>query len=134
MTAHAQNPYPQPAQAAAAYAQTAAAPMRTPRDAEYDVIARITRRLNLANARRKQDFPGFIAALCDNERLWSTLAADVACNGNGLPPALRARLFYLYRFTASHSRKVRDGAATADVLVEINTAVLRGLRGEGART
>lgn len=126
------TPYAQTSWSQTAYAQPAAAPMRTARDAEYDVIARITRRLNLANARRSQDFPGFIAALCDNERLWSTLAADIAGPGNGLPAALRARLFYLYRFTAEHSRKVRDGAAAADVLVEINTTVLRGLRGEGA--
>ena len=113
------------------YAQ-AAAPTRTPRAAEYEVIARITRRLSAATARRKENYPDFIAALAENERLWSTLAIDVADDGNGLPQALRARLFYLYRFTAEHSRKVRLGAASPDVLVEINTAVLRGLRGEGA--
>ena len=115
-----------------AYAQAAASPMRTARAAEYDVIARITRRLNQANAGRKQDYPGFIAALSDNERLWSLLAADVAGPENGLPAQLRARLFYLYRFTADHSRKIRAGSAGAEILVEINTAVLRGLRGEGA--
>jgi flagellar biosynthesis activator protein FlaF len=114
-----------------AYAQPAA-PTRTPRAAEYEVIARITQRLSAASARRKDNFPGLIAALAENEQLWTTLAADVASDGNGLPQALRAKLFYLYRFTAEHSRKVRLGAASPDVLVEINTAVLRGLRGEGA--
>lgn len=132
MSPYAQTSPSQTAFGQTAYAQTAAAPMRTARDAEYDVIARITRRLNQANARRKQDFPAFIAALCDNERLWSTLAADVAGAGNGLPPHLRARLFFLYRFTAAQSRKARSGATGAEVLVEINTAVLRGLRGVGA--
>lgn len=126
------SPYAHTPPSQTAYTQAAAAPMRTPRDAEYDVIARITRRLNQANARRKQDFPAFVAALCDNERLWSTLAADVAGAGNGLPPQLRARIFYLYRFTAAHGRKARSGATGAEVLVEINTAVLRGLRGDGA--
>ena len=114
-----------------AYAQPAA-PTRTPRAAEYEVIARITRRLSAATARRKENYPDFIAALAENERLWSTLAIDVADDGNGLPQALRARLFYLYRFTAEHSRKIRIGQADPGVLVEINTAVLRGLRGEGA--
>lgn len=114
-----------------AYARPAA-PMRTARDAEYEVIARVTGRLNAASARRAQDFPGLVAALAENERLWSTLAADVAAPGNGLPAQLRARLIYLFRFTAEHSRKVRSGAAGAEVLVEINTAVLRGLRGEGS--
>jgi flagellar protein FlaF len=113
-----------------AYAQ-AAAPTRTPRAMEYEVIAQITRRLSAAAARRTEDHPTFIAALADNERLWSTLAADVAGDGNGLPKALRARLFYLYRFTTEHSRKVRTAKANPEVLIEINTAVLRGLRGEG---
>lgn len=113
-----------------AYAQPSA-PVRTPRAAEYEVIARVTQRLVAAEGRREQNFPAFIQALADNEQLWSTLAADVASSGNGLPQALRARLFYLYRFTAEHSRKVRAGTASAGVLVEINTAVLRGLRGEG---
>ncbi len=116
-----------------AYAQPAA-PTRTPRAAEYEVIARITRRLSTAAAQRRENHPAFIAALADNERLWSTLAVDVAGDGNGLPQALRARLFYLYRFTAEHSRKVRAETASPEVLVEINTAVLRGLRGEGAAT
>lgn len=115
-----------------AYARPAA-PIRTPRAAEYEVIARITQRLAVACQRRKLDYPGLIAALAENELLWSTLAADVASSGNGLPQALRARLFYLYQFTAEHSRKVRAGNGSPEVLVEINTAVLRGLRGEGAR-
>ena len=117
-----------------AYAQAAATPMRTARAAEYDVIARITRRLNQANAGRKQDYPGFIAALSDNERLWSLLAGDVAGPENGLPAQLRARLFYLYRFTADHSRKIRQNSADAGVLIEINKAVLKGLRGDGSTT
>ena len=114
-----------------AYAQPTA-PTRTPRAAEYEVIARITQRLSSTAARRKQNHPAFIEALAENEQLWSTLAADVADDGNGLPQALRARLFYLYQFTAEHSRKVRADTANPEVLVEINTAVLRGLRGEGA--
>lgn len=116
-----------------AYAQPAA-PTRTARAAEYEVIARITQRLAAASAHRKTNFPAFAEALASNERLWITLAADVAEEGNGLPQALRARLFYLYRFTAEHSRKIRAGTANPEVLVEINTAVLRGLRGEGVAT
>ena len=113
-----------------AYAQPTTA-VKTPRSAEYYVIAGVTRRLSAASARRKTDYPAFATALSDNELLWSTLAADVAMEGNGLPPALRARLFYLYRFTTEHSRKIRAGMASPEVLVDINTAVLRGLRGEG---
>ncbi len=55
----------------------------------------------------------------------------MALPGISLPAALRARLFYLYEFTARHSRAVLDGKASVEVLVDINTAVMRGLRGEG---
>ncbi|MDO9525518.1 MAG: flagellar biosynthesis regulator FlaF, partial [Gemmobacter sp.] len=63
------------------------------------------------------------------------LAADVAETDNGLPGPLRAQLFYLYEFASEHSRKVLSGSASVEVLVDINTAVMRGLRGSiGART
>lgn len=114
-----------------AYAQPVT-PVRTPRDTEYEVIARITQALSAAIATRAQNKSAFLEALFRNERLWSTFAADVADAGNGLPAPLRAQLFYLYRFTTEHSRKVRNGSASAEVLVEVNRAVLRGLRGGGA--
>jgi flagellar protein FlaF len=107
------------------------APVRSARTVEYDLLARTTRRLAAAWACRDADYGGLVQALYDNARLWRTLAADVADPGNSLPPPLRARLFYLYEFTEAHSRKVRDGTADAGVLVEINTAVMRGLRGGG---
>lgn len=116
--------------ACTAYARPEA-PARTARNIEYDLLARTTHQLKVSWAQRKADFPGFAAALNDNQRLWSTLAADVAEPDNGLPPQLRAQLFYLYQFTAEYSRKVLDNAASVEVLVDINTAVMRGLRGEG---
>lgn len=107
------------------------APARTPRTLEYDLLARATQRLTQAWRQRRQDFPGLAQALAENQQLWSALAVDVAGGGNGLPAALRAKLFYLYEFTAQHSRQVLDGNAGVEVLVDINTAVMRGLRGDG---
>jgi flagellar protein FlaF len=103
---------------------------RSLRSIEYDLIAQVTQRLRAAWADRSSDYPGLVRALTDNQQLWSTLASDVALPGNALPAALRARLFYLYEFTAVHSRAVLENAASIDVLTDINTAVLRGLRGE----
>ena len=105
-------------------------PSRSPRMVEYDLIARVTQRLTSAWAKRREDFSGFATALTDNQRLWSTLAADVAEPGNGLPQDLRAQLFYLYQFTVEHSRTVLDDKGSIEVLVDINTAVMKGLRGE----
>lgn len=117
-------------QAPIAYARQVA-PTRTFRSVEYDLLAQVTRRLRSAWANRDTDFPGLVRALTDNEEVWSTLAADVALPTNGLPAALRARLFYLYEFTAHHSRVILDGKSSVEVLADINTAVMRGLRGEG---
>lgn len=105
--------------------------IRTARSIEYDLFARITRRLSQSHARKAEDFAGFAMALGDNGRLWRQLAADLADPGNALPAELRARLFYLYEFTAAHSRKLLRGEGGIEVLVEINTAVMRGLRGRG---
>lgn len=107
------------------------APTRSLRSVEYDLLAQVTRRLRSAWANRTEDFPGLVRAVTDNQQLWSTLAADVALPANTLPAALRARLFYLYQFTVHHSRSVLDGKASVEVLADINTAVMRGLRGEG---
>jgi flagellar protein FlaF len=48
-----------------------------------------------------------------------------------LPSQLRAQLFWLAEFTETHSRKVLAGQATVAPLLEVNTAVLRGLRNDG---
>ena len=123
MTAH-------PSAARAFYGRPEA-PQKTPRALEYDLLARITQRLSVAWAARRESYASLMVALDDNQRLWSTLAADVAEPGNRLPAKLRAQLFYLYEFTAQHSRAVRDNQGSVDVLVDINTAVMRGLRGDG---
>ena len=106
-------------------------PVRTARGLEYDIFVRTTRALRDGWAARGENFARLAEAVADNMRLWSVLAADVAGANNALPQALRAQLFYLYEFTAQHSRKVLDGAGSVEVLIDINTAVMRGLRGEG---
>ncbi len=110
-----------------AYAQSAA-PTRTPRDTEYEAISKITHRLKSASARRETDFSAFVQALHENRRLWSVLATDVADADNALPNNLRARIFYLAEFTEQHSSQVLGNKATVEPLLEINMAVLRGLR------
>ncbi len=105
-------------------------PARSLRGIEYDLFARVTHRLK--SAAERDHFAALAAALHENLSLWTVLAADVAEPGNALPPDLRAKLFYLYEFTEQHSRKVLAKKAAAGVLVDINTAIMRGLRGEGA--
>lgn len=106
----------------------AAAPTRTDRGTEYDAFARCTRALSAAQD-GSGGFPALVRALHDNRRLWTALAADVSGDGNRLPRMLRARIFYLAEFTQAHSRRILDGAAEVSALIDINTAVMRGLRG-----
>jgi flagellar protein FlaF len=106
------------------------APTRQPKDLEYDLLARASQRLQAAWPERQSNYAGFIRALDENERLWVALASDVALSENGLPAELRAKLFYLYEFVSHHSTGLRANKGSCEVLVDINTAVMRGLRGQ----
>lgn len=112
--------------AQSAYA-AGAAPTRTAKSLEYETIARITHKLKVTAATREADFAAFAVALNDNRRLWRIFASDVSSDANGLPETLRAQIFSLAEFTFAHTRKVL--ARTEDItdLVEINTAIMRGL-------
>lgn len=114
-----------------AYASTEAS-IRTPRSTEYDIFAQVTHRLKSASDKGAAGFPELAQALHTNRRLWTMLAADVAESDNGLSQDLRARIFYLAEFTAQHSRKVLHGSESVDALIDINMAVMRGLRTEVA--
>ncbi len=97
------------------------------RDTEYRAFAKVTRQL--AEPRDGSgSFARLATALHDNNRLWAVIAQDIASEGNGLEAKLRAQLFYLFEFTAQHSRKVLAGEASTEILVEINTSIMRGLR------
>lgn len=112
--------------AQSAYSNARRGAVRTPRTTEYELFSRITSQLKSAAADTAK-FPALAAALHANRRLWTTLAADVAEPDNGLPEQLRAQLFYLAQFTREHTSKVLAGRETADALVEVNTAIMRGL-------
>ncbi len=120
-----------PSQAQSAYRQIAA-PTRTLRGIEHEVMARITHRLKAASVQGASDFPEFVAALHENRQLWSTFAIAVADPANPLPQELRARIFFLAEFTLSHTGKVLSESADAAPLIDINTSVMRGLREQGS--
>ncbi len=106
------------------------AAQRTPRNTEYDAFARATRALTDANA--PDATPASRAeALTRNRRLWTVLATDLAGDGNGLPADLRATLLGLAQFVLNHSEQVMAGSETLQPLIDVNMAIMRGLRGEG---
>lgn len=105
-------------------------PTRTERATEYALFAEITRKIRNA-AEAPQDFAALAEALHENRKLWTTLASDVAEPDNRLPATLRARIYYLAEFTAHHSSGVLAGKHGPEALIEVNTAIMRGLRQQG---
>lgn len=110
-----------------AYA-TAAQPIRTDRGTEFEAFARVTRAMKSAETKGKTGFSELAQAVLENRRLWTIIAADVADDDNGLPQQLRAQIFSLAEFTNQHSSRVLSGKASAGTLIDINAAMMRGLR------
>jgi flagellar biosynthesis activator protein FlaF len=106
------------------------ASLRSGRSNEHQIFADVTARLSAALSAGPLGFGAMAAALHDNRKLWSRLAADVADDGNGLPRSLRAQIFYLAEFTDHHSGRVLQGQGTAEALIDINLAIMRGLSGQ----
>ena len=106
----------------------AKAPTRTVNDLEFDAIARITRQIISAAKARPYDFKEMVKALSTNRRLWILFAADVASEDNELPMDLKEQIIYLAAFTKEHTSKVMAREANVRPLIEINTAIMRGLR------
>lgn len=107
--------------------------VRTQRGTEYAAFQKVTALLNRA---RRVDAPMTerAQALHENRKLWTILASDLADEDNALPQALRAQLFYLAEFSLLQSRKALQETAALTALVDINTAVMRGLSGQESMT
>jgi flagellar protein FlaF len=100
------------------------------RGLEYQVFSQVTRDLAAARVGAHDYHSKIASALSKNMKLWSFLASEVSDASNALPPQLRASIFYLAEFTRTQTAKVYAGEATPNILVEINTMVMRGLRGQ----
>ena len=113
---------------------TNALSIRTPRDTEYEAFARVTSRLKSAAASRPPNMSTLASAIHENRRLWIMLAANAADNGNRLPERTRAQILSLAEFTRQHSGKILASRASVSPLIDVNTAIMRGLRGVDAST
>ena len=111
----------------------AKAPTRTTVDKEYDIVARSTQNLlaahKVASANKgTEGFKVLTEALHKNRKMWNIFTADLASSDNQVPQDVKDNLFYLAEFTRQHTSKVLSRKANVRALIEINMAVLRGLR------
>lgn len=107
-------------------AYTSAA-IRGTRDIEYDVFSQVTRLL----LQSSRDCRGnaTIWAVSKNNELWTILAADLAAAGNRHDDDVKAGLISLALFSLKHGQGVLSGRETTDALIDVNLAVMKGLRG-----
>lgn len=114
---------------ASPYAMTTGAPARDARDVEYDAFSRATAALR--TAQRTHRVPDITAAVHLNTVLWNALLAALSAPGNRLAETLRGDLASLALFSVRHGHKVA-GPDDLAPLIDVNIAMMRGLRGEGA--
>lgn len=102
--------------------------MTSDKAVELRVFMSVTAQLRAVDATDKSQFPALSAAILENLKLWKILFIDLVNPNNTLPLDLKTNLIQLSDFTESHSRRVLLGEATPQVLVDINSSVIAGLR------
>lgn len=110
------------------YGHYGSAGLRTERDSEYDAFSYVTRLLR--DAKNSRLGPATVQAIHKNSELWSILATDLAQPDNTLPDETKAGLISLAGFAIRQGFSVLNNGGTIDSLIEVNVAIMKGLRGE----
>lgn len=113
--------------AASGYLQTKKS-VGTPRSIEHEIFQKVTAKLKAAQA-TDASYSVVADAVHLNSKLWAALAIDLLDDANQLPEQLRASLVSLADFSRKHGTLVLSGMETVDPLIDVNVAVMRGLRG-----
>jgi flagellar protein FlaF len=104
----------------------------SPRRIEAQLFAEITAGMVRARRAGKPGFQDLVAVLYRNRALWETLLADLALEGNALPTPLKAQLIRLGHFVRQFTARVLRGEDDVQTLIDVNSAILEGLRGNKA--
>lgn len=105
--------------------------VRAPKTIESDAFGKVTKALR-DSLLAEGNFKTRTEALFNNRKLWSAIAIAVADKDNALSQDLRAQLYYLAEFSEHESQLALDPEHDIQPLIDINTAILRGLTGSGA--
>jgi flagellar biosynthesis activator protein FlaF len=106
------------------------APTRTDRGGEYAVFAKVTAALRAVDPSDQEQYPALVKATYDHMRLWDALEDDLRLEENALPVPLKAQLIGLSAFVRRQTLLIAAGKGSLDALIDINTAIMKGLRGE----
>ena len=99
----------------------------SPRDTEFRLFGKVTGALMDARGAAPTDRK-LIEALAWNRRVWSSLAADCASEGNQLPADLRANFISLSLWVNRYSSEVMRKKADIEPLIDVNKAIMEGLK------
>ena len=91
--------------------------------------AAVTAALAAADRKGKTGFADLAQALHENRQLWDAVAIELVDDGNALQADLRAGLLSLAIFVRQHGEKVLHGEASVQAIVDVNQAIMNGLRG-----
>jgi flagellar protein FlaF len=100
--------------------------IRSERETERDVIARVTHHLKLAAA-KPDDTILAARAVSDNLSLWYVLMTDLAAEGNQLPIELRGRLISVGMAVVRECERQERDKIDIDFLIGVNQALVDGL-------
>lgn len=97
---------------------------------EAAAFANVNSELLKAMGRREADWPGYVAAISRNLKLWTMLSADIMSPGNRLPDETRHLIITLSKFVRARSIEIfkREMDVDAEPLIEINANIAAGLR------
>lgn len=100
---------------------------------ELKVFQKITSALKSVDETAPGGATKLAEALIDNAKLWNVLFIDLVNPDNTLPHDLKTSLISLAEFSQTHTRRALLGQAEHQVLIDINEAMIAGLR-ERAKT
>ena len=95
---------------------------------ELQVFSQITSRLRAVDMTETGGMSKLAEALTDNVKLWNILFTDLSLDSNKMADDLKAQIMSLAKFTQSHTFEVLAGRAKHDVLIDINQAMINGMR------
>lgn len=96
---------------------------------ELQLFSAVTGRLRAQVKKNPTRLSGEMAeVILENAKLWNVLFCDLVGPENKLSGDLKTNLISLAEFTQSHTQRVLRGQASIDILIEINAAIIEGLR------